>query len=143
MEIQPYLLFNGRCEEAIAFYRSALGAQELMKLRAKDVPPDPAHPVPPEHADKIMHATLVIGKTHVLMSDGDSQSGNTVHAGFSLSVTVDDQASGEKYFNALSQGGQITMPFQQTFWTTGFGMLTDKFGVPWMVNVRHEEAAPQ
>jgi PhnB protein len=143
MEIQPYILFNGRCEEAIAFYGSALNAQVLMKLRAKDAPPDPSHPVPPEHADKIMHATLVIGKTHVLMSDGDVRSSNTVHAGFSLSVTADDLESGQRYFNALSQGGQITMPFQQTFWTPGFGTLVDKFGVPWMVNVRHEEAPRQ
>jgi PhnB protein len=141
MEIQPYLLFNGRCEEAIAFYRSALGAQELLKLRAKDVPPDPARPVPPEHADKILHATLVIGNTRVLMSDGDCRGGKAEYAGFSLSVTADDQASGERYFNALSEGGQVTMPFQQTFWTSGFGTLTDRFGVPWMVNVRHEEPA--
>ncbi|MBB5444790.1 MULTISPECIES: VOC family protein [unclassified Paraburkholderia] len=139
MEIQPYLFFNGRCEEAIEFYRSALGAQELLKLRVKDAPPDPARPVAPEHADKILHATLVIGNTHVLMSDGDCRGGNAVHAGFSLSVTAADQASGEKYFNALADGGQITMPFQQTFWTSGFGTLIDRFGVPWMVNVRHEE----
>ncbi|MCC8402655.1 VOC family protein [Paraburkholderia sp. MMS20-SJTN17] len=141
MEIQPYLYFNGRCEEAIAFYCSALGAQELLKLRAKDAPPDPARPVPPEHADKILHATLVIGTTHVLMSDGDYRGGNVVHAGFSLSVTADDRASGEKYFNALSEGGQVTMPFQQTFWTSGFGTLIDRFGVPWMVNVRREGPA--
>jgi PhnB protein len=141
MEIQPYLFFNGRCEEAIAFYRSALGAQELMKLRMKDAPPDPARPVPPEHVDKILHATLVIGNTHVLMSDGECRGDAAVHAGFSLSVTADDQASGEKYFNALSDGGQVTMPFQQTFWTSGFGTLVDRFGVPWMVNVRHEEPA--
>jgi PhnB protein len=86
-----------------------------------------------------MHATLVIGKTHVLMSDGDCSTGNTVHAGFSLSVTADDLASGEKYFAALSQGGQVTMPFGKTFWTAGFGMLVDRFGVPWMVNVLGEE----
>lgn len=141
MEIQPYLFFNGRCEEAIAFYRSALGAQELMKLRMKDAPPNPARPVPPEHADKIMHATLVVGSTHVLMSDGDCRGEKAVHAGFSLSVTVDDQATGQQYFNALAQGGQVTMPYQQTFWTSGFGTLIDRFGVPWMVNVRQAPAA--
>ncbi|MCC8397534.1 VOC family protein [Paraburkholderia sp. MMS20-SJTR3] len=144
MEIQPYLFFNGRCEEAIAFYRAALGAQELMKLRMKDAPPNPAQPVPPEHADKIMHATLVVGTTHLLMSDGDcGEGGKAVHAGFSLSVTVEDHAAGEKYFNALADGGQVMMPFQQTFWTSGFGMLTDRFGVPWMVNVQDQQAAPK
>jgi PhnB protein len=139
MEIQPYIFFHGRCDEAIAFYRETLGAQELMKMRFSDAPPDPERPVPPEFADRIMHATLVIGKTHVLMSDGDCSTGNTVHAGFSLSVTADDLASGEKYFAALSQGGQVTMPFGKTFWTPGFGMLVDRFGVPWMVNVLGKE----
>jgi PhnB protein len=141
MEIQPYLFFDGLCEEAIAFYTEALGATELFKVRFKDAPSDAAHGAPPHMADKIMHATLAIGRTHVLMSDGGG--GEKVsHAGFSLSVTVDDTASGEKYFNALAQGGTIGMPFQKTFWTEGFGMLVDKFGVPWMVNVR-QEGAPQ
>jgi PhnB protein len=138
MEIQPYLYFDGRCEEAIAFYRDALNATEVMSMRFKDAPPDPAHPISADLADKIMHATLTIGSTHVLMSDGMGNQAKASHAGFSLSVTVDDLASGEKYFNALAQGGQINMPFQKTFWTPGFGMLVDKFGVPWMVNVRHE-----
>ena len=138
MEIQPYLFFDGRCEEAIAFYREALGAQELMKLRFKDAPASQDYQTAPELADKIMHATLVVGSTHLLMSDGQAGEQKTTPSGFSLSVTVNDVASGEKYFNALSQDGQITMPFQKTFWTDGFGMLVDKFGVSWMVNVQHE-----
>jgi PhnB protein len=136
MEIQPYLYFDGRCEEAIAFYHEALGATELFKMRFKDAPADPARPTPPQVADQIMHATLAIGSTHVLMSDNCGDGEKTSHSGFSLSVTVDDVASGEKYFNALAQGGKIGMPFQKTFWTEGFGMLVDKFGIPWMVNVR-------
>ena len=138
MQIQPYLFFDGRCEEAIAFYRDALGAQELMKMRFKDAPPSNGYEVTPESADKIMHAALAIGSTHLLMSDGQDSQGKTAHSGFSLSVSASDVASGQKYFNALAQGGQITMPFQKTFWTEGFGMLVDKFGVPWMVNVQHE-----
>jgi PhnB protein len=138
MQIQPYLFFDGRCEEAIAFYRDALGAQELMKMRFKDAPPSDSYQIAPESADKIMHAALAIGSSHLLMSDGQDSQGKTAHSGFSLSVTASDVASGEKYFNALAQGGQITMPFQKTFWTEGFGMLVDKFGVPWMVNVQHE-----
>ena len=142
MEIQPYLFFNGRCEEAIGFYRSALGAQELMKMRFKDAPPSDNYQTAPEHADKIMHAALAIGHTHLLMSDGQCDQEAVTHSGFSLSVTADDVASGEKYFNALAQGGQVTMPFQKTFWTDGFGMLVDKFGVPWMVNVQHQGDTP-
>jgi PhnB protein len=136
MEIQPYLYFDGRCEEAMAFYVKALGATELFKMHFKDAPADAGYTTPPHMVDKIMHATLAIGKTHVLMSDGRGE--KVSHSGFSLSVTVDDVAAGEKYFNALADGGQIEMPFQKAFWTAGFGMLVDKFGVPWMVNVRHE-----
>lgn len=138
MQIQPYLFFDGRCEEAIAFYRDALGAQELMKMRFKDAPPSDDCQTPPEFADKIMHASLAIGSTHLLLSDGQCGREKVAHSGFSLSVTANDVASGKKYFNALAQGGQITMPYQKTFWTEGFGMLVDKFGVPWMVNVHHE-----
>jgi PhnB protein len=138
MEIQPYLYFDGRCEEAIAFYGQALGATELFKVRFKDSPGDPAYPTPPDMADKIMHATLAIGSTHVLMSDGQCGQEKVSHSGFSLSVTAGDLASGEKYFNALAKDGKVSMPFQKTFWTEGFGMLVDKFGVPWMVNVQHE-----
>ena len=138
MEIQPYLFFDGRCDEAIAFYRDALGAQELMKMRFKDAPPSDGYQISPDSAEKIMHAALAIGSTHLLMSDSQDSQNKTSHSGFSISVSADDVASGEKYFNALAQGGHITMPFQKTFWTEGFGMLVDKFGVPWMINVLHE-----
>lgn len=142
MEIQPYLFFDGRCEEAIAFYRDALGAQELMKMRFKDAPASHGYQASPEAAERIMHATLAIGRTHVLMCDGQGDHNKVAHSGFSLSVTADDIASGERYFNALAQDGTINMPFQKTFWSEGFGMLVDKFGVPWMINVRGEGGQP-
>lgn len=133
MQIQPYLSYNGACDEAIAFYREALGAKELIKMRFKEAPPDPAHPMPPEFAEKIMHATLQIGDAQLMMSDGGCMTGNEKFQGFSISLTAPDVATAERFFNALAQGGQVTMPFQKTFWSPGFGMVSDRFGVPWMV----------
>jgi PhnB protein len=141
MQIQPYLFYNGACDEAIAFYREALGAQELFKMRFKDAPPDPARPLAPELAEKIMHATLQIGDAQIMMSDGDCMTGNNQFAGFSVSLTGADAAAAERYFNALAKGGRVTMPFQKTFWSPGFGMLADRFGVPWMVSAPPQESA--
>ncbi|WP_322014481.1 VOC family protein [Paraburkholderia sp. J12] len=138
MQIQPYLFYKGTCDEAIAFYREALGAQELFKMRFKDAPPDPARPLAPELADKVMHATLQIGDAQIMMSDGGCMTENSQFAGFSVSLTAADAATAERYFNALAQGAQVTMPFQKTFWSPGFGMLTDRFGVPWMVSAPPE-----
>lgn len=140
MEIQPYIYFQGRCEEAIAFYCQTLGAEVLLKMHYKDAPADSAYPVPSDMANKVMHATLAIGETHVLMADNVPSAESNSYSGFSLSITVNDIATAEKYFDALSQGGKVSMPFQKTFWTPGFGMLTDKFGIPWMINVRREAA---
>ncbi|WP_027795544.1 VOC family protein [Paraburkholderia acidipaludis] len=134
MQIQPYLSYNGACDEAIAFYGEALGAKELFKMRFKEAPPDPARPLPPELADKVMHATLQIGDAQLMMSDGGCMTGQEKFQGFSVSLTAPDAATAERYFNALAKGGQVTMPFQKTFWSPGFGMLTDRFGVPWMVS---------
>jgi PhnB protein len=138
MQIQPYLFYNGTCDEAIAFYGEALGAKELIKMRFKDAPPDPARPVAPELADKIMHATLQIGDAQFMMSDGGCMTQIDKFQGFGVSLTPPDAATAERYFNALAKGGQVTMPFQKTFWSPGFGMLTDRFGVPWMVSAPHE-----
>jgi PhnB protein len=140
MQIQPYVFYNGNCEEAIAFYREALGAQEVMKMRFKDAPPNPEQPMAPEMADKIMHATLQIGDAVILMSDGGCMTPDSKIQGFGVSLTADDLASAERFFNALSKGGQVGMPFSKTFWSPGFGMLTDRFGVPWMVSAPHAEA---
>ncbi|MBL6751553.1 MAG: glyoxalase/bleomycin resistance/extradiol dioxygenase family protein [Nevskia sp.] len=133
MLIQPYLFFNGRCEEAIDFYRRALGAEVNMLLRYKDGPePGPGHALPPGSGDKVMHASLRIGETTVMASDGFC-SGKTDFQGFSLSLTLPDVAAAERAFAALADGGQVRQPLAKTFFSPGFGMLADRFGVPWMV----------
>jgi PhnB protein len=134
MQIQPYLFFNGTCEEAIAFYHEALGAKEAFKMRFKDAPPDPERPMPPEFAEKIMHATIQVGDAYLMLSDGGCMSKIDKFQGFGVSLGVPDLATAERYFNALSEGAHVTMPFQKTFWAQGFGMLTDRFGVPWMIS---------
>ncbi|WP_322033287.1 VOC family protein [Paraburkholderia sp. J76] len=141
MQIQPYLFYPGNCDEAIAFYVEALGAKEVMKMRFKEAPPDPARPMPPEMAEKVMHATLQIGDAQIMVSDGGCMTQNDKFLGFSVSLTGSDIATAERYFNALAKGGTVTMPFEKTFWSPGFGMLTDRFGVPWMVSAPHEQAA--
>jgi PhnB protein len=135
MQIQPYLYFNGRCEEALAFYREKLGAEVLFQMRFKDAPPE--QPVS-QNPEKIMHATFRIGGSELMASDGDCNESELGFKGFSLSIAADDVPSGEKLFNTLAEGGQVVMPWQKTFWSPGFGMLTDKFGVCWMVNVPQE-----
>jgi PhnB protein len=139
MQIQPYIFLGGRCEEALQFYSDKLGAKIQFMMRFKEAPPDPNHPVAPGMEDKIMHATLQIGDSILMMSDGNIAEEPKRHSGFSLSIPVETAAEGEKLFDALAEGGQIAMPYQKTFWTEGFGMLTDKFGIPWMVNVAHAE----
>ena len=135
MEIQPYLFFDGRCEEAIEFYRKTLGAEPIMLLRWKDCP-EPPQPgmIPPGSENKIMHGRLRIGETTVLMSDGQCR-GQASFQGFSLSVTVPDEAAAERAFAALGDGGQVQMPLGKTFFSPAFGMVADKFGVSWMVYV--------
>ncbi|HTI17519.1 MAG TPA: VOC family protein [Trinickia sp.] len=138
MIVQPYLFFDGRCEEALAFYREKLGAQVLFQLRAKDAPGD--HAIEGEHGERIMHASFRIGETTLMASDGKPDEPPTPHSGFSLSVSATDAAEGQRMFDALATGGEVSFPWQKTFWTEGFGMLTDQFGIPWMVNVAHEES---
>lgn len=132
--IEPYLFFAGRCEEAIEFYKAALGAETEMLMRfseSPDAPPPGA--VPDGYGDKIMHATLKIGNTKVLVSDGcEADKG---YEGFSLAIQLASEEDAEKAFSALAEGGQVTMPLSKTFWSPKFGMLTDKFGIGWMVNV--------
>ena len=134
MQIQPYLFFDGRCEEAIEFYRKTLGAEPIMLMRWKDCP-EPAEPgMTPPSPEKIMHARLKIGDTTVLMADGMCQSQASFH-GFSLSATVRDEAEANRVFNALADGGQVRMPLGKTFFSPAFGVVADKFGVGWMVFV--------
>lgn len=132
--IQPYLFFSGRCEEAIAFYRQALGAELEMLMRFKDSPdPPPPGTLQPGFEDKVMHATLRIGGAVLMASDGcDDQSR---FDGFRLSLALPSEADAQRVFTALSDGGQIQMPLTKMFWSPCFGMVTDRFGVGWMVTV--------
>lgn len=132
MQVQPYLDFNGRCEEAIEFYRRALGAEVTSLHRFKDSPD--SNMASPAIAEKIMHANLRIGENTVSASDGHCN-GQQNFQGFSLALNVANEAEGQRVFAALSQGGQVRMPFTKTFFSPGFGMLADRFGVSWMVHV--------
>lgn len=134
--IQPYLDFGGRCEEAVEFYRKALGAQLRMMMRFKEAPEkDPD--LPECFQDKVMHASLQIGETVLMASDGRCE-GPPTFEGFSISITVPDEAEAERVFAALSDGGLVTLPLETTFWAPKFGMLQDRFGVSWMVSVMHK-----
>jgi PhnB protein len=137
MPIQPYLTFNGRCEEAIQFYRKALDAQPQMILRFKESPDQSM--ITPGAEEKIMHAALNIGDGVVLLSDGMC-TGTQSFEGFALSFTVADEAEADRRFNALADGGQVRMPLAKTFFSPRFGMITDKFGVGWMIYVEPKEA---
>jgi PhnB protein len=135
MHIEPYLFFEGRCEEAVEYYRKALGAEVMMLLRYKDSPePPPAGKLPAGSENKVMHASLRIGETTVMASDGLAQ-GRPSFEGFSLSITVPDEARADKLFAALADGGQVQMPLAKTFWSARFGMVKDRFGVGWMIGV--------
>jgi len=135
MLIQPYLFFNGRTDEAAAFYQRALGARIDMVMRFKDSPePMPPGMIPPGSENKVMHMALTIGDTQVLASDGGCV-GKLDFQGFSLSLTVKDTAEAERMFAALADGGEVRMPLGKTFWSPRFGMVADKFGVGWMVIV--------
>jgi PhnB protein len=135
VEVQPYLMFEGRCEEAIEFYRRAVGAEVQFLMRYKEMPePRPPGVVTPANAEKIMHANLRIGQSTVLASDGQCQ-GQPHVQGFALSLTVADEAEAERRFDALADGGQVRMPLAKTFFSPRFGMLADRFGVAWMVYV--------
>jgi PhnB protein len=138
MLVQPYLFFDGRCEEAIEFYRKAIGAEPVMMMRFKESPEPPPGPMPPGSENKIMHASLRIGDTVVMASDGCAQ-GNPKFEGFSLSVTAANEAEAERVFATLSEGGEVRMPLTKTFFSPRFGMLADRFGVGWMVIVEHQQ----
>ena len=137
MTIQPYLFFNGRCEEALEFYKATLGAEVLRFLRIKDAPgPHDPERVPPGTEDKVMHASFRVGDSTLMASDGMSQ-GPPRFEGFSLSVEVPDKAEAERLFARLADGGQVQMPLSPTFYSPCFGMVADRFGVSWMVIALH------
>ncbi|MGC1464941.1 MAG: VOC family protein [Pseudolabrys sp.] len=133
VQIEPYLFFDGRCEEAIAFYTKAVGAKTEMMMRFKDSP-DKSMPVAPGNENKVMHASLLIGKARVLASDGHAK-GNPKFDGFSLAITADGEADADRIFKALGEGGEVTLPLTKTFFSPKFGMLKDRFGVNWMILV--------
>lgn len=130
MQVQPYLFFEGRCEEAIEFYRKAVDAKVDVMMRYKEAPPAPGTPMPP--GDKVMHAAFKVGETQVLASDGHC-AGKPSFQGFSLTVSARDDADAKRLFGALAEGGKVTQPLTKTFFASSFGMLTDKFGLGWMV----------
>jgi PhnB protein len=133
VQLQPYLFFDGRCEEAIEFYRDKLGAEVTRLTRFKDAP-GPAGMGPPGSENKVMHAHLRIGDTDVLASDGRCQ-GHPQFQGFSLSLIASSDDEAEKMFAALGEGGQVQMPLSKTFFSQRFGMVADRFGVSWMIHV--------
>ena len=135
MQVQPYLFFDGRCDEALEFYRRTLRAEVTMLMRFKDSP-EPHKPgmVPPGSENKVMHASFRIGDTTLMASDGRCL-GKPSFQGFSLSLTVPNDAEAERLFAALGDGGQVQMPMAKTFFSSRFGMVGDRFGVSWMVIV--------
>ena len=135
MRVEPYLFFDGRCEEAIEFYKKALGAEVMMLMRFKDSPePHPQGMLLPGSENKIMHVSLRVGETTVMASDGRC-TGQTSFQGFSLSLAVANDAEADRKFAALADGGQVQIPIGKTFWSPRFGMVADRFGVGWMVGV--------
>ena len=138
MKVQAYITFAGRCEEALEFYKKSIGAEVTGLMRWKECP-DAGMKPPPGFEEKIMNAAFNIGETHLMADDG--MGGNTAEfKGVTLVIEVADDAQAKRVFTALGEGGNVTMPLMKTFWTSSFGMLTDQFGVPWMVNVAAQTA---
>lgn len=135
--LEPYLFFSGRCEEALAFYSTTLGAETTFMMRYSDSPEaTPPGMLAPGFENKVMHATFTIGGNTLMASDGCDD--KTSFSGFKLSLSLPTQTETERVFNLLAEGGSIQMPLAKTFWSPSFGMLTDKFGLEWMVSVEDE-----
>ncbi len=134
MYVQPYLFFDGRCEEAIEFYRKALGAKVEMLMRFKESPEPPQEGCGGGDPNKIMHSAFKVGDTLIMASDGMA-AGKPEFKGFSLSISVKTVTEADKLFNALAEGGQVQMPQMKTFFSPRFGMVADRFGVGWMIIV--------
>jgi PhnB protein len=132
MNVQPYLSFEGRAQEAMDFYKSAIGAKVDVVMLFKDAPPDMQAQMSPESKDKVMHAAFHVGDTQIMATDGQC-SGKGAFTGISLTLNAGSDAEAEKLFSALAQGGKVNMPIAETFFAHRFGMVADKFGVGWMV----------
>jgi PhnB protein len=136
--VQTYLFFNGSCEQAVDFYRKALGAEVMMMMRFKESPEaPPPGKVPPGYENKIMHCSFRIGSTLIMASDG-CDTGKPNFDAFSLSLSLPNEKEVDKAFAALAEGGKVDMPPAKTFWSPRFGMVTDRFGIGWMVTVTPE-----
>lgn len=133
MTVQPYLFFNGKCEEALAFYKEAIGAQVEMMMRYGESPEKDSGRLPPNSENKIMHASFKVGDTLIMASDGHC-SGATAFQGFGLALGAANDSEAEKMFAAIGKGGQVQQPLVKTFFASTFGMVTDRFGVLWMVS---------
>lgn len=131
MHINPYLSFNGTCAEAFKFYEQALGGQILFSMTWGEMPG--ADQFPAETHSRIMHINLKVGEQSIMGADAPPDRYEEPK-GMSVSIHVKDKAEGDRVFKSLSEGGNVTMPFEQTFWSPGFGMCVDRFGIPWMVN---------
>ena len=132
MQVQAYLTFAGRCEEALEFYKEAAGAEVTTLMRWSDSP-DPEMKAPPGRENKIMHAAFKIGDTTLMADDGMGTQQKAEFKGVTLALSAASDADTKRLFDALGGGGSVQMPLTKTFWTSSFGMLTDRFGVPWMV----------
>lgn len=131
MQLNPYLVFNGDCEQALKFYEQALDGkiEALMKFTGTPA----AEHVPPDWSDKVLHATIRVDGQELMASDAPPGHYQRPQ-GLSVSISLNDREKGERIFNALAEGGTTQMPFDKTFWASGFGMCVDRFGIPWMVN---------
>lgn len=140
--INPYLIFNGNCEEAFLFYKSIFGGEFPYIGKFKDMPMEGGNEISAEDAERIMHVSLPIGGGSILMgSDSNTKSGDVAIGGnVSLSINTDNRAEADKLFNGLSDGGKVIMPMEKTFWGAYFGMFVDKFDIHWMINF---DEAPQ
>jgi PhnB protein len=136
MQVNPYLFYNGNCEAALKFYQKVLGARIEATFPYEGSPE--SMQTPPEWNKKIMHAKITIDGEVIMASDAPPGHFQPAQ-GFSVSLQVEDPADAERRFNALSEGGTVTMPFAKTFFSKGFGMCVDQFGIPWMVNCPMEE----
>jgi PhnB protein len=139
MKWNPYLTFNGNCGEAFKYYERALGGKIVASVTFADMPPDAQAQTPPEYKKLIMHTRLVVGDD-VLMGSDAPPGRFEKPQGISVSIQTDDPKEAERVFAALSDNGHVTMPLQQTFWALRFGMLVDRFGIPWMVNCEQQRS---
>jgi PhnB protein len=133
MRIEPYLFFPGNCEEALAFYQGVFGGSVVNVMRFGDVPPG-EHPSPPELSAKVMHATFVSGDITLMASDSTEQKAGAEAERVALSIGLADAEAGQKLFDGLAAGGKILQPYTKQFWGATFGMVTDRFGIDWMIN---------